>query len=251
MPAGAVIGAATVVAGVYQGIQSNKTARRAQDAQRSAFDQDLAFRQQIYEDEKGFRDPIRNYLKGLVMAPGSLDYDLNKAHIEGQVSDARRGIEEQLAQSGMEGTGLGASRRIGLTLARGKALSAAYATGLARKRDLAAALLGQANPGAAANGVSQARAGLAGMYGQQAGQAAGAAGAGWAAAAQGLGSILSAYQTQGVNASGITETIPVNGASAPIDQNTALMQPGIVQAGGGGTLDPWESGQAYGSGWGG
>lgn len=258
MPAGAVVGAATVVAGVYQGIESNRTARRGQDTQRDLMSQDLAFRQQMYEDEKAFRDPIRNYLKGLVMAPGSLDYDTNKAQIERQVVDARRGINEELAASGMEGTGLGASRRLGLGLTRAKALSQAWASGMARKRELAAALLGQANPAAAANGVSQARAGLAVVYGDQARQAAAAANAGWGAAAQGLGSILSSYQNGGAfngaaNAEGITDTIPVTGRT-PSDSMNGLgfdwTQPGIVQPMGGG-MDPvsYDQPETYGSGW--
>lgn len=253
MPAGAVVGAATVVAGVYQGIESNRTARRGQDTQRDLMSQDLAFRQQMYEDEKAFRDPIRNYLKGLVMAPGSLDYDTNKAQIEGQVADARRGIDQELAASGMEGTGLGASRRLGLGLTRAKALSQAWASGMARKRELAAALLGHANPAAAANGVSQARAGLAGVYGDQARQAAAAANAGWGAAAKGLGSILSAYQKDDADED-ITDTIPVTGRT-PSDSMNSLgfdwTQPGIVQPTGGSgypTSSGWED--SFGSGWG-
>lgn len=251
------VGAGTAIAGVVGANKASKSASRAAAQQQAAMQQDLAFRKQIYEDEKAFRDPIRNYLKGLALAPGSLDYDINKAMIERQVGDARRGIDQELAAGGMEGTGLGVSRRLGLGLGRAKALSQAWASGVARKRELAAALLGKADVNGAANGVSQATGAMAGAYGDQARRAAAAEAAGWSAAGQGLGAALSAWGKRGiappqgtVTPAGVTETIPVSGAGTQADTMNGLgfdwTQPGMTQNVPGETSAEWDS---YGGGW--
>jgi hypothetical protein len=188
------VGVGTAVIGAVSSNKASKKAKSAQSQQMQMLQADLAFRRKIYEEEKAFRDPLRNKLRDEVMQEGSLDYGLKKANIETQYGNAAREMTEEAARSGTTGSNLESGRRVSLALSKAKTLSQAWAEGVGQRRAALAALMSSANPMAAAGGVSDATRGIAGAYGDIAAGHASSAAAGWNAVASGLGSALGAWQ---------------------------------------------------------
>jgi len=186
--------------------RASRDAEKAQEMQKKMFDQDLAFRQQMYEEAQAKYGPLEQQMLGQATSNKPLGYDMLSGQMQQQYADALRRIGEQ-GNIGMGGLAGGAARQSQFGLATG--LGSAYAQGQMNRLALGQSLLGRDPSAQLGMNVQGAFGNQAGFYGNQASMYGQLAGLGSQAAAkslQGLGYNLG--QIYGNQQGGIGSTNP-------------------------------------------
>jgi len=185
MPAAAVTGAGVLVS-AWSAYEGGKRADRAMKMQQGAMNQDLAFRQALFNEWKNTYGPLEKDLVNQAASDQPLNLGPEWAKIQSNFDQAGRNQESALSRSG--GLGQGYQRNSNLEVGRAAALSDAYSQGLQRRDALRMNLFNASKqmPGQAGN-LSQGFQNMAGLYGNQANTFANASAAGW----QGVGTGLS------------------------------------------------------------
>ena len=191
------VGAVSLVGGMVQWNQASKKQKGALNAQMSAEQANLAFQQQIYDEEKAFNDPMRNQLREQVLSDDPLYYAQMRDQISKNYGLAERGQEAAASRNGTLGSGFNSGSTRSLLLSQAGDLSRAWQSGMANKNQLALNMLGQDKRMGAAAGVGQAYQGMANVNGQNAAMYGQAAQAGYSSAMQGLVGAITAYGTRG------------------------------------------------------
>jgi hypothetical protein len=173
--------------------------------QGDAQSQDLAFREQLYDEWKNTYGPLEKDLVNQASSDQPLNYAPVASKIQANFDTAGRNQEAALARSGNLGGGY--QRNSNLEMGRATALSDAYSQGLQQRDALRANLYSASKqmPGQATN-VSQGFQNMAGLYGQQANTMMNASASGW----QGVGNGLSNLGYQ-LGQSSIQNQIPSAG----------------------------------------
>jgi hypothetical protein len=176
---GTLLGAAV---GLSSSKRASRDAEKAQEMQKKMFDQDLAFRQKMYEEAQAKYGPLEQQMLGQATSTRPLGYDMLSGQIQQQYADALR----NLSAMGYQGGGLagGAARQAQFGLAT--ALPQAYAQGQMNRLNLGTSLLGRSPVYGLGQNVQGAYGQQAGFYGQQAGMYGQLAGLGAQAAARSL-----------------------------------------------------------------
>jgi len=187
--ASAVIGGGMSMAGSSKAARSQK---EAMEAQQKSAQQDLAFRQKMYEDAQAKYGPLEQQMLGQATSNQPLGYEMLSGQIQQQYADALRRIGQQ-GMGGMGG-GLqgGAARQAQFGLATG--LGGAYAQGQMNRLNLGQSLLGRDPSAQLGMNVSGGMQNMTNLYGNTADMYGKLAGAG----AQGLGNAINS----GLNAYG-------------------------------------------------
>ena len=200
---GNILGAAV---GMSSSKRASRDAEKAQEMQKKMFDQDLAFRQQMYNEAQAKYGPLEQQLIGQATSNQPLGYEMLSGQMQQQYADALRRIGEQ-GNIGMGGLAGGAARQSQFGLATG--LGSAYAQGQMNRLALGQSLLGRDPSAQLGMNVQGAFGNQAGFYGNQASMYGQLAGLGSQAAAkslQGLGYNLG--QIYGNQQGGIGSTNP-------------------------------------------
>jgi hypothetical protein len=160
-PWGAAVGGAV---GLLSGGKDGDNAGNAMSSQERMQQQDLNFRQGVYENEKALTNPQRQRIQGLAMSDQPLYYAENAANINRQFDQG-----DKQANYLNYGTNLNfgqdTARLQGNALQRRQALAGAYQTGMQNRTNLLAQSAGMGNALGAAQGVGQAYQSGANMYG--------------------------------------------------------------------------------------
>lgn len=188
MAISAGIGAASAAVAANQAKQQAKGAMGQQQRQ---YDEDKAFREAQFADEKNRRDKAEAPLWNELNQSPNVAFGKYKGNIDQNFDNANRAVTEQVAQGKMAGSGLDDALHQGDELERAKALSSAWRQGIADKQQLAGFLAGRTNTLAAGGMVDQGVQNRANFWGDRANQWNAAAQQGWGAAAQGLGNLYS------------------------------------------------------------
>lgn len=174
-------------ASAYQGAEAGKRAKSAEDKQRMLEEESMRFSQARFEEAQRRERPLFESLLAEVQEGPSFGYRQQKAEIEKGFREAETGLQRRLAATGMEGTGLAASQRQALQLAKPQALAQAWQQGRERRQQVAMQLLGR-------TGIEQATQNVLGGFQRRAATAdqemeryAGLAGQAYGAAGQALG----------------------------------------------------------------
>ena len=182
----AVAAGVGVVGGLVSGNQASKAQKGALNAQMAAQDANLSFQKQIYDDEKGFSDPIRNQMRDQVLSDDPLYYAQMRDQISKNYGLAQRSQEAAAGRNGTIGSGFNAGATRSMMLSQAGDLSRAWQSGQMNKNQIAMSLLGQDKRMQGAAGVGQAYQGISNVNGQNAAMYGQAAQAGYGAAANGL-----------------------------------------------------------------
>lgn len=126
--------------------------------------QDMAFRRQVYENERALTMPQRQRLQSMAMSDEPLYYGQNAAQINRQFDQADR-TSNYLNYGTNMNFGQNTAQLQANALQRRQALSGAYQQGLQNRTALLTQSAGMGNPLGAAQGVGQAYQGAANMYG--------------------------------------------------------------------------------------
>ena len=173
-----VLGAGASLVGGGKAASAADDASRRQEAMQQ---QDLAFRQQVYNDQKSLYGPLQQRLVNMANS----DQPLNWGQVSGQIANQYSDAVRQVNQGGGQGQygGLKYDRLTKLGLAHATGRVSAYNQGLMNRLNLGLSVSGQNQimPAASmyAQGMSQASATYgqqAAMFGQGAASAYGAAG---------------------------------------------------------------------------
>jgi gas vesicle protein len=195
-PWGTVIGTGVGAVGSLMGAsKSSKAQQDAMSQQQQMAQQDLAFRQGMYNRYLGLMGPIEQQLAQEAQSTQPLDYEQNQAQIKEQYANALRNISTNMGMRGIAGSGLDVGAMRGAALGQAGALSNAYAQGLINRRNLGMALTGRnqiMQAGAQVPGGFQGLSNMYGNWGQQYGQAAAQ---GWQNFGQNLGNLGYALQS--------------------------------------------------------
>ena len=211
-----IIGGSTLASagiGASSSSKAGNAAERAQQLQSQSAQQDLAFRQKMYEEAQAKYGPLEQQMLGQATSSQPLGYEMLSGQMQQQYADALRRIGQQ-GMGGMGG-GLqgGAARQSQFGLATG--LGSAYAQGQMNRLNLGQSLLGRdpstqlgMNVQGGFQGMGNIYGQQAGMYGQLAGQGANA----MSQSLQGLGYNLGQMYGQG----GFGQNNYINSHFAPI-----------------------------------
>lgn len=195
---GTAIGAGLGAVGSLMGAsKASKAQQSAMDQQQQMAQQDLAFRQGVYNRYLGLYGPIEQQLAAEAQSTQPLDYEQNQAQIKEQYANALRNIGTNMGIRGIAGSGLDVGAMRGAALGQAGALSGAYAQGLINRRNLGLGLTGRNQIMQAGSQVPGGFQGLSNMYGGWSGMYGQAAQQGWQNAGMGLGNL--AYALQGIN----------------------------------------------------
>ena len=205
----AIIGAGSSMAGSSK---ASKAQEKAMQSQERSAQQDLAFRQKMYEDAQAKYGPLEQQMLGQATSNQPLGYDILSGQIQQQYGDALRRIGQQ-GMGGMGG-GLqgGAARQAQFGMATG--LGSAYAQGQMNRLNLGQSLLGRDPSAQLGMNVSGGMQNMSNLYGNTADMYGKLAGAG----AQGVGNAISS----GLGAYGQYQMMTdmnnayINSRSAPI-----------------------------------
>lgn len=184
--AGGVIGATGSLMGASK---SSKAQKDAMEQQKQMAQQDLAFRQGMYNRYLGMMGPVEEQLAQQARSTQPLNYEQNQAQIKQQYANALRNISANMGMRGIAGSGLDVGAMRGAALGQAGALSNEWAQGLINRQNLGMNLTGRNQIMQAGGMVPGGFQGLANMYGgwgQQAGQAAAQ---GWQNFGQNLGNL--------------------------------------------------------------
>jgi hypothetical protein len=215
MPLGGYIVGSAIIgagAGMASSSKASSAADRASQSQLKAAQQDLAFRQQMYQDAQAKYGPLEQQLLGQANSSQPLGYEMLSGQMQQQYADALRRIGEQ-GNIGMGGLAGGAARQSQFGLATG--LGSAYAQGQMNRLALGQSLLGRDPSTQLGMNVQGGFQGMGNIYGQQAGMYGQLAGQGANAASQslqGLGYNLGQMYGQG----GFGQNNYINSRFAPI-----------------------------------
>ncbi len=182
---------------LYGANKASKAQSSAMGQQQQMAQQDLAFRQGMYNRYLGLYGPIEQQLASEAQSTQPLDYEQNQAQIKEQYANALRNIGTNMGMRGIAGSGLDVGAMRGAALGQAGALSGAYAQGLVNRRNLGLGLTGRNQIMQAGSQVPGGFQGLSNMYGNWAGMYGQAAQQGWQNAGMGLGNL--AYGLQNVN----------------------------------------------------
>ena len=157
---GTLLGAAV---GMSSSKRASRDAEKAQEMQKKMFDQDLAFRQRMYEEAQSKYGPLEQQMLGQATSTRPLGYDMLSGQIQQQYADALR----NLSAMGYQGGGLagGAARQAQFGMA--EALPQAYAQGQMNRLNLGTSLLARNPAYGLGQNVSGAYQNLANAYGNQ------------------------------------------------------------------------------------
>ncbi len=186
-----MMGAAAVgTAGSLYGANKNSKAQSSAMAQQQQMaQQDLAFRQGMYNRYLGLYGPIEQQLSAQAQSSQPLNYEQNQAQIKQQYGNALRNISTNMGMRGIAGSGLDVGAMRGAALGQAGDLSNAYAQGLINRQNLGMGLTGRNQIMQAGSQVPGGFQGLSNMYGNWANQYGQAAQQGWAGVGQGLGNM--------------------------------------------------------------
>ncbi len=174
---------------LYGANKASKAQSGAMEQQKQMAQQDLAFRQGMYNRYLGLMGPVEEQLAQQARSTQPLDYEQNQAQIKQQYANALRNINTSMGMRGIAGSGLDVGAMRGAALGQAGDLSQAYAQGLINRRNLGMGLTGRNQIMQAGGMVPGGFQGLANMYGgwgQQYGQAAAQ---GWQNFGQNLGNL--------------------------------------------------------------
>ena len=160
---------------LYGANKSSKAQSGAMDQQKQMAQQDLAFRQGMYNRYLGLMGPAEEQLAREARSTQPLDYEMQQAQIKQNYANALRNISTSMGMRGIAGSGLDIGAMRGAAMGQAQDLSGAYAQGLTNRRNLGMALTGRNQIMQAGSLVPGGFQGLSNMYGgwgQQAGQAA-------------------------------------------------------------------------------
>jgi hypothetical protein len=165
------VGAGLAVAGglgLVGSILGDNTEEDAISSQQAMANNNLAFQNQVYNNEYNFEQPMRQYLTEQFNNPdGSLYFDANKGATEQQYQQAQLQGDEQLAMSGR--SDLEGVNNANSLLSEAGNLSQQFQQGKITQANLAASLTNHGQVQAAANGVNQAAGIGVNAMGQEAG----------------------------------------------------------------------------------
>ena len=191
-----LFGAAAVsaVSSIIGGSQAASAAEDASRRQENLANQDMAFRQQMYAEQKALYGPLQQRL----MAMANSDQPLNWSQISGQISNQYSDQVRQVTQMGGQGQygGLKYDRLTKLGLANATGKVQAYNQGLLNRLNLGTALVSPGSQavistgqfvGSGLQGYSQQYGNQAAMFGQAAANAYASAGSTITNAALGYG----------------------------------------------------------------
>ena len=196
MAAGTAI--ASVAVGGYNAYNSNKNAKNALKAVNGASDQDLAFRQGLWDDWQTNYQPHAQGLVEKANTEGPLNLGPAWANIQGNYDQAGRNLERSNSQAGMTGSGLDSSGRSVLEASRAGALGDAWQRGI-QSRDalrLQMAQFGKTVPQAATL-MTQGYTNKGNLANQQLAGANASASDAWGAVGSGLSTLGNAWQKYG------------------------------------------------------
>jgi len=182
---------------LYGADKASKAQSSAMGQQQQMAQQDLAFRQGMYNRYLGMYGPIEQQLAAQAQSSQPLNYEQNQAQIKQQYANSLRNIGTNMGMRGIAGSGLDVGAMRGAALGQAGALSGAYAQGLVNRQNLGMGLTGRNQIMQAGSQVPGGFQGLSNMYGNWAGQYGQAAQQGWQGFGQGLGNM--AYALQGMN----------------------------------------------------
>lgn len=206
-----IAGATLVSAGI--GASSSSKAASAQEEamaqERASREKDLAFRQQMYNEEKAFTQPMRDQLKAMATGNQSIGYAQNSGQIKKQYADALRNLTGQgSVNSGLAG---GAARQA--EFGEAQDLSKVYDEGVMKRLSLLQQMgLGGKITELGMN-VSGGMDNLASMYGNRGNMFGDLAGMGGKAIGDAISSGMSAYgNSQGKTSN---KTTIINSGTTP------------------------------------
>ena len=185
LTAAMLVGGSSLFSAGIGASSSSKAASAQEEAmaqERAAREKDLAFRQQMYNEEKAFYDPMRNQLRTMAMGNQSIGYTQNAAEIKKQYADALRGITGQGGVTNGLAGGAGRQAMFG----QAQDLTKAYDAGQLAKLNLQQSFLGMDQSTPLALNVGGAYTNQGNMYGENAKTFGNIAGLASAAAANAL-----------------------------------------------------------------
>ena len=166
-----VIGAGSSLLGANK---AGKASASAMDSQRRLMEQDLAFRNKLFDYERSLTEPARRKLLGMSMSDQPLFYDQTASGIRKNYATAMRGMQGLGYNSGLQQSLMQGAR---LNLASD--LGGAYASGMRDRLNMLSGVAGSDKSLQAGMNVSGGYGQMAGMYGNQASQYGQAAAQGW------------------------------------------------------------------------
>lgn len=173
MPAAiAVVG---IAASMYSANRASQQQRDAMNQAQRNQDKAFAMSEEQYQEEKSLRAAAQAPLWQAINTPGSLDYGARESSIKKAFQDAGTATDRNIANAGLQGSGLDQALKQGNKLEQGKALASAWNQGLIDKRAIAEKLAGTFNPTAAGFNASRTAENGARLWGDRAAMA-GAAG---------------------------------------------------------------------------
>ncbi len=177
------------VGSLYGANKASKAQSSAMEQQKQMAQQDLAFRQGMYNRYLGLMGPVEEQLAQQARSTQPLNYEQNQAQIKQQYANALRNINANMGMRGIAGSGLDVGAMRGAALGQAGELSNTYAQGLINRQNLGMGLTGRNQIMQAGGMVPGGFQGLSNMYGgwgQQFGQAAAQ---GWQNFGQNLGNL--------------------------------------------------------------
>lgn len=185
-----IMGGSAAISGGMGMASSSKAAKqqdRAMAQEAAAREKDLAFRQQMYQEEKAFYDPMRQELRSMAMSKDPIGYAKTSSEIKKQYSDALRNITAMGGNSGLAGSA-GRQAQFG----QAQDLTKAYDEGVQKRLALLQGMGMGGNQLQYGTNVSSGMENMAGMYGNRATMYGNLAASGAAAAGQAISSGMGA-----------------------------------------------------------
>lgn len=188
---GVMMGAAAVgtAGSLYGANKASKAQSSAMGQQQQAAQQDLAFRQGMYNRYLGLYGPIEQQLSEQAQSSQPLNYEQNQAQIKQQYGNALRNISTNMGMRGIAGSGLDVGAMRGAALGQASDLSNTYAQGLINRQNLGMGLTGRNQIMQAGSQVPGGSQNLSNMYGNWSSMYGQAAQQGWQGFGQGLGNM--------------------------------------------------------------
>ena len=173
---GVLIGSSVIGAGgsLLGANKASKASASAMDSQRRLMEQDLAFRNKLFDYERSLTEPARRKLLRMSMSDQPLFYDQTASGIRKNYATAMRGMQGLGYNSGLQQSLMQGAR---LNLASD--LGGAYASGMRDRLNMLSGVAGSDKSLQAGMNVSGGYGQMAGMYGNQAAQYGQAAAQGW------------------------------------------------------------------------
>ena len=191
LTAAMLVGGSSLFSAGIGASSSSKAASAQEEAmaqERAAREKDLAFRQQMYNEEKAFTQPMRDQLKAMATGNQSIGYAQNSGQIKKQYADALRGITGQGGVTNGLAGGAGRQAMFG----QAQDLTKAYDEGVMKRMALLQGIGMGGNQLQYGTHVGGAMENMAGMYGNRSTMYGNLAAAGSAAAGQAISSGVSA-----------------------------------------------------------